>query len=649
MNFEKLTLDNFLTVGHAEFDLSNRGLLLIQGVNMDDSSASSNGAGKSSCVDGLCWVLFGATARDESGDDVINETAGKNCQGTLLLDDDGVRYRVERNRKNGPKKNQLFIHRLDLAGEVDMSKGTEKETQEVVNKVVGCSLDVFSASVYAGQEKMPDLPGMTDKQLKLLIEEAAGVEVLSAAHKLALAKQLTAKNALESANLQLNNARNNLADAQQRHSDARLAHKDHADGRLGRAKLKMAEAGPHLEDVKAWEAELAKFDEDAAMALRDEGAKELCEIQPMLDKQKELDAACGTISGTIAGLSGHIQANKRTLTAKKNELDNMQALVGTPCGSCGKEYCEHDLAAAVTTKKTSFNELAAQTRDLIAQQASKQAELDAATTSADAHRAGIPDVSKANDKKERGRILLTAISGLRTKISNAKTAIEGIKADAQAIIKDTTNPYDAILAKGKADEEAAVSAQATCEVGLLAAQEGLDLAQDLVAVYGPAGVRAHILDTVTPFLNERTREYLGALSDGNIHATWSTLTKNAKGELKEKFQIVVENDKGSKRFKGQSGGEKRKVRLACALALQDMVASRATKPLNIFIGDEIDHALDEPGLERLMGVLERKARDRGTVLVISHNSLGDWIDQVITVTKSAGQSAVTGDNVKRGA
>ena len=647
MNFEKLILDNFLTVGHAEFDLANRGLLLIQGVNNDDTSASSNGAGKSSCVDGLCWVLFGTTARDESGDDVINEAAGKNCQGAALLNDNGVRYRIERNRKNGPKKNQLFIHRLEVTGDVDMSKGTEKETQEVVNKVLGSSYEVFCASVYAGQEKMPDLPGMTDKQLKLLIEEAAGVEVLAAAHKLALGKQLAAKGALEIANVQLTNASRRCESAKQALSDAKTAHKDHADGRLDRAKAKMADAGPHLEGIKGWQEELSKFDEDAALALRDEGAKELCEIQPMLDKQKELEAASARISSTIAGLSGHIAANKRTLAAKKSELENMQALVGTPCNSCGKEYCEHDMAAAVTAKKASFNELAAQTRDLVSQQAERQAELDKATAEADAHRAGIPDVKAANDKQERGRILLTAISGLRTKIENARTEVERIKAEAQTIARDTTNPYDAILTKAQGDEANALHDESAAETGVVCAQDALELAQDLVAVYGPAGVRAHILDTVTPFLNERTREYLGALSDGNIHATWSTLTKNAKGELKEKFQIVVENDKGSKRFKGQSGGEKRKVRLACALALQDMVASRATKPLNIFVGDEIDHALDEPGLERLMGVLERKARDRGTVLVISHNALGDWIDQVITVTKSGGQSVVTGDNVAR--
>ena len=73
-----------------------------------------------------------------------------------------------------------------------------------------------------------------------------------------------------------------------------------------------------------------------------------------------------------------------------------------------------------------------------------------------------------------------------------------------------------------------------------------------------------------------------------------------------------------------------------------MVASRAEKPIGLWIGDEIDDALDDAGLERLMGVLEKKAKERGTVMVISHHSLSDWCDQVITVKKAGGVSEISG-------
>jgi DNA repair exonuclease SbcCD ATPase subunit len=170
----------------------------------------------------------------------------------------------------------------------------------------------------------------------------------------------------------------------------------------------------------------------------------------------------------------------------------------------------------------------------------------------------------------------------------------------------------------------------------------LEVAEAVVKVFGPAGVRAHILDTVTPFLNDRTADYLSALSDGAIQATWTTLTKSASGDLKEKFSIEVTTEKDGDSFAALSGGEKRKVRLATALALQDLVASRASHPIDLWIGDEIDDALDPAGLERLMTILERKARERGTVLVISHNDLADWCDQITTVRKKDGHSIVEG-------
>ena len=166
------------------------------------------------------------------------------------------------------------------------------------------------------------------------------------------------------------------------------------------------------------------------------------------------------------------------------------------------------------------------------------------------------------------------------------------------------------------------------------------IALNAVNVYGPAGARAHILDTVTPFLNDRTAHYLGSLSDGNISAVWNTISTTKSGEMREKFKIEVTNNTGGDSFAALSGGEKRKARLACALALQDLVASRASKPINLWMGDEIDEALDPAGLERLMTVLEEKARERGTVLVISHNDLKDWIRSRWLVVKDAGAATV---------
>ena len=222
-----------------------------------------------------------------------------------------------------------------------------------------------------------------------------------------------------------------------------------------------------------------------------------------------------------------------------------------------------------------------------------------------------------------------------------KAALTRAEADKKAAVEQELlrssekNPHERLVEDYRTALTEAVSKVAAAQTNVETTEQAAKITAAVVKVFGPAGVRAQILDTVTPFLNERTGDYLSALSDGEITATWTTLTKSAAGELKEKFSLDVTHAKGGDSFIALSGGEKRKVRLATALALQDLVASRATQPIDLWIGDEVDDALDPAGLERLMTILDRKAKERGTVLVISHSDLRDWIDNVTTVRKEA--------------
>ncbi|BBI61763.1 hypothetical protein HSBAA_30690 [Vreelandella sulfidaeris] len=180
MQFDHLQIENFLSIGEAEVSLANRGLMLIQGKNLENGGASSNGAGKSSLVDAVFWCLYGKTARGVGTDDVINDAAGKECRVILTIKDDADVYLVTRHRKHSKGKNRLTVEHNGT----DITLGTDKQTQELVNKIVGSSESVFANSVYAGQEAMPDLPMRTDKELKALVEEAAGIDRLNEAYKL---------------------------------------------------------------------------------------------------------------------------------------------------------------------------------------------------------------------------------------------------------------------------------------------------------------------------------------------------------------------------------------------------------------------------------------------------------------------------------
>lgn len=171
---------NFLALSEFYVETADRGLVLIQGDNKSDTSTDSNGAGKSSIADSISWALYGVTARGITGDKIVKRDTKGDTMVQVLVQDGGTKYRIERYRKHSTYKNELRVYQILPGGaENDLSKGTDKETQLVVNGIMGCTVDVFNAAIYAGQEQMPNLPGLTDKGLKLLLEEAAGTEELA--------------------------------------------------------------------------------------------------------------------------------------------------------------------------------------------------------------------------------------------------------------------------------------------------------------------------------------------------------------------------------------------------------------------------------------------------------------------------------------
>lgn len=647
MDIKHLSIRNFLTIGQADLQLDNRGLLLIQGENDDDSSASSNGAGKSSIVDALCWCLYGETAREVTGDAVVNRHAKKDTSVMVTLSDGGVEYKIERYRKHAKFKNQLFAWQLaanPMDPSTDLSKGTDKETQQVVDKIMGCTLPVFVGAIYAGQEKMPDLPGMTDKHLKLLIEEAAGTEIMAEAYAEARRRSLTVDADYTAAATYAKSVESRLAAIKAELTDAETQHQLFEDGRKDRARTELARAKPLQDQLDGILASIAAIDETGLTAKQADLDKQLLARKAQDAELATLITADRAAATKVASLRATAEGHKRAHDSQVQALADIDSQVGKPCGECGKAYCEHDLETAKAARTEAIAKAKGALTDSVKALKAAMGEVEAAKKAVETFQASMTDVSAATAELAGIRTQLGQLATLRAEQASRERALGQVKDTAKLRLTEP-NPWTKAV-EGKKADVARCEAEVTATLAKVAELEDkAALYADAVKVFGPAGVRAHMLDTVTPFLNEKTGDYLGALADGNIHAVWSTLAKTAKGDLKEKFNIEVTNDKGGDSFKALSGGEKRKVRIATNLALQDMVATRAAKPINLWVGDEIDHALDEPGLERLMTVLDRKAKERGTVLVVSHNSLRDWIDNVIHVKKTGGVSTVSGATV----
>jgi DNA repair exonuclease SbcCD ATPase subunit len=649
MYFGKLSIKNFLVIGEAEVDLHNCGLTLIEGRNEDDESANSNGAGKSSLVDALCWCLYGVTGRGVSGDAVINKKAKKECVvGVEVWTESLNCYYIERGRKSKRLGNNLIVQHVivdgnDVGSGCELTKTTVADTQVLVNDLLGCSYEIFTSSIYAVQEKMPDLPALTDKNLKTLIEEAAGIDKLQRASEIAHTKhqdcvRLTTETQgkIENLTSELSNNKKLLDDVvYERETHIRNATIERAQQLrykdLLESELKKASALP-VEAVKAIE-------------------KKKAEIQAKIDEYSFIEAKGAEKQRLAMSAQSHCVMTKKEIEKEKEkiadlnkEINNLEAKIGTHCSECGKVYQAEDLE---TAKKAIETQIANKTKEVLKQIEdfkNQVAEAKVLAKDAEDFKKSMPNatelmsaMNELNERLKKNQDVQFQIDTQKRELQNLKKTIEATE---EVTVKGET-PYNktiktleesiAKLEKDKKERESEHEKYA----------EQQKIAEAVDELYSRKGIRAHILDTVTPFLNERTAFYLNTLSDGEITATWQTLTKTAKGDFKEKFSIDVQSVKGANCFAGLSGGEKRKVRVATSMALQDLVASRAKKPIDLYIADEVDHALDASGLERMMSILEEKAKQFGTALVISHNSLRDWIDNSIVVTKRDGISTVS--------
>ncbi|HBZ4320072.1 MULTISPECIES: AAA family ATPase [Enterobacteriaceae] len=637
MKFLTLEVENFMALANAKVELDQRGLVLIQGVNAGDSSAASNGAGKSTLMNSLMWCIYGETSHGVKGDDVLSTGHEKNCRVKVTIEDEGKRYAIIRHRKHKEFKNRLIVRGEDG----DMTKGKDSLTQEFVERLIGASKEVFMASIYASQEAMPDLPGMSDKNLKTIVEEAAGVDRLTKAYAIAreranaaAARMETTKTKMDACLSLVESAQNELESAK---TSSEAWERDRSE-RLDVARADLVGAEVTLTEVEMELRSLPEQIRDTENAIGKEREK--------LASKEEHDAKLVKVRGAITDIRASIRITEniqkeamQRARALKVKAEEVNTKVGEPCPTCGKAYCLEDLS----TVKESFVEQArseiSQAQASATSVAKYQEHLEKALKIESSLVASTPDVSAIISRIEQ----LTKELGTLRHREKEVVAVEALVARARSEVDRITkeiNPFLAVIKRHEESLAANKSNYGVLKTELKNIQEQALLLDKARQVYSPAGVRSHILTSVTPFLNAQTAEYLNTLSDGNIVAEWSTMESTKKGEWRDKFNISVRKIGASKTFQTLSGGEKRKVRIACSLALQDLVASRASKNIELFIGDEIDDALDTAGLERLMGILEAKARERGTVMIISHKEMKSWFRETITVEVKEGRSYV---------
>ena len=127
IKFKKLHIENFMSIGEADIDLSDRAFTLIEGVNNNENdNARSNGSGKSSIFESLVWALTGSTMRGNK--DVVNFNGNDGALVTLEFVVDNDKFVVTRTKEHSKHKTNLFI---EING-VDKSGKGIRDTEKLL-------------------------------------------------------------------------------------------------------------------------------------------------------------------------------------------------------------------------------------------------------------------------------------------------------------------------------------------------------------------------------------------------------------------------------------------------------------------------------------------------------------------------------------
>lgn len=604
---------NIFSIGHIEIDLTKRGVLLVTGYSEDEGSA--NGAGKSSVANkAILWGLYGRTASGSRADSVINchnpkSTASISIEFSV---GDTSKYKIVRSRN--PNKLRL----LSIDG-TDLSSRNEVETQEKINALLGKDFDTFIQTDFFGQGREASYVALKPADQKEVLESILPIEKLNdwAAR---------AKAEMESYEVQLAKTSNKI----EKIKSALLVHEENE--------------ASMLQKMNAFEltrsAKLKQLDTSLQMAHMKKAENEE-EINKLKGLIVEMDYDVNGFHKSYQNLrSQHDTVSKSYITAMdlKNSWHNKCVLlksqiVDTICDKCGQELCPDAMVLAIERNKQIEQDLIKATENY--EKASDAKEYYKAEK--DRIEKEIEDLKKDQDRFEENNKNNRSIEGrINALIISANTwQPETIMAERNRV-RDENNPYTASYEEYAEQEQRHKVELKRLETYLIAQGEMLSNYTFWFKAYSK-DLKIHLLESVCPFLEARTKAHLEMLGNPQIHAKFSTCKVLKSGMVKEDFNVTVWSDTGGAQYDLLSGGEQVITNFAVGLALSDLAESQTKGRSNILILDEPFTNLDPRNCENVTSYLN--SMDKETIMVISNEeSLQGLIPNRLHVIKKNGIS-----------
>lgn len=623
INFERVIINNFLSIGHATLDLRDNGFVLVKGVNNNiNDVALSNGSGKSTIFEAIIWCLTGETLRGSKN--ITNIFTKDGALVELYFNVDDNYYHILRSKDNSEYKTTFKVYQNDI----DLSGKGIRDTERIYSDLLPELTSSFVGNVIILGQGMPykftsNTPSGRKEVLEKLSKSDFMIEDLKqrvSERKSILQTQLREnEDTLLSLRSKLEMHRSAIQDTQ--HKLNNLESKEVYETQLTQFRLALQDKQKEYENsTKNTELENAQI---CITKLKNElqtvTQRLFDETNRITDKNnKELEE----INSKIADLL----IQKSTLQKYISDVDNMTDI----CPTCHQRI-EGIVKPDITNERQKFQQL----------------ELD------------IFDLERKRDN------VASTFNKLRDSMKlDAKIKIETIQNDIDKYssfieeatkIKQQLNVCIMSLEKQIQEHENFIQILDVKRQSLQdVIEEGKTIENDLCTkiheqITSGQKIESH-LSVIMKFETLLKRDFRGYLLS-NIISYIDTRAKSYAKDVFDTQDILFELDGNNIRisFQGKdyenlSGGEKQKVDLIVQFSIRDMLSEYMNFSSSILVLDEIFDSIDYEGCTKVINMINKRFNDVNSIYIISHHAdeLDIPFDNVLTITKNQeGISSIT--------
>ena len=593
INFIKIKLHNFMSFADAELDLNEMGNILVTGRNYCKlDNAYSNGSGKSSIFNGICYALTGETSQGISSGIENIFTNPDDCWVELTFEADGDLFKIR--RISTPKSDmKLYINGVDRSG-----KGIRESSKLLATYLPDLTSELISSAIILGQGLPYRFSNNKPSHRKELLEKLTKSDFMiqSIKDKLEIRQEdlrqslRNKEDGLLSNTSQIEVYKSQLKGITGDLSADEYVLEEGFEGRVCDLETHLdylydviAEKEDELEHYEGVVADLHK-DQSAIILINKEkvdfqvnGFNSI--IQPYKDKQTEL----------------LIKSN--TLDREIKKLDSITDI----CPTCGQKL--PDVVKIDTTdKKKEYSDLISELEDINIK----------VSQSEEIHNFTLDKLKEELDQDLKD--LEDDITAQTNKITEIKTYLSNLNKEV-----NETNEKLYKVRSLKENYDRLIKDKATIEAKLVELdQKDIELNSDIV------NIKAH-LEVVQQMITLAKREFRGILLSNIIEfinkkvkqyslAVFGTTELNFA--LNENCIDITYNDK---MYENMSGGEKQKIDIIIQLALRDILSKQLNIHTNLLICDEIYDNMDGISCQKITNLISTLT-DISSIFIISHHA-----------------------------